>query len=346
MRIAIVNGTLTAVEALLQVLATVPEYKLAWVASNGAEAVTKCAIDVPDLILMDLVMPVMDGVEATRRIMARYPCAIVVVTASISAQVSKVFEAMGYGALDAVNAPALSDRPQAESGTNLLAKIATIAKLLGKTSRKTSQRLFRQEWRSQPKRMPQLLLVAIGASTGGPRALAEILSRLPKNFSAAVVIIQHIDAAFAPGLADWLNSFSALPVAVAREGSRLEPGKVWVAGTNDHLVLSSDLTLRYTPQPIDCFYRPSVDAFFRSAAQIWPGKGVGILLTGMGRDGAAGLLQLRRSGWQTIAQARESCAVYGMPKAAAELGAAERILPVEAIGSALVSFSIPSSAML
>ncbi len=279
-------------------------------------------------------MPVMDGVEATRRIVSRFPCAIVVVTASVKNRLSKVFEAMGCGALDAVNTPTLGGSAEDRSGELLLAKIATVRKLLGKSTRRKSElRLNKQERCFAPSLRP---VVAIGASTGGPLALMAVLSRLPKNFSAAVAIVQHIDAQFAPGLVEWLNQQSPLPVRLAVGGGRLEPGKVLVAGTNDHLVLSPDLTLRHTREPRDCFYRPSVDAFFLSVAKYWPGKGVGVLLTGMGRDGAAGLMSLRRAGWHTIAQNRATCAVYGMPKAAAELGAAVEILPIDAVAPAIV----------
>ena len=135
-RIAIVNDTLMAVEAIRRVLATVADYQVAWVAYNGAQAVRQCAIDCPDLILMDLLMPVMDGVKATHQIMTKSPCAIVMVTASVNAQVSKVFEAMGYGALDAVNLPILGTRRQADNGAKLLTKIAIISKLLDKSPRR------------------------------------------------------------------------------------------------------------------------------------------------------------------------------------------------------------------
>lgn len=334
-RIAIVNDMPSAIEAIRLVLATVPTYKIAWVAYDGVEAVTKCAIDRPDLILMDLVMPVMDGVEAIQQIMAHSPCPIVVVTASIQAQIPKVFEAMGYGALDAVNTPMINPHQQSDSSAKMLQKIATIAKLLGKSTQRKSQSL--PKVKRCPIRQSIPPLIAIGASTGGPHALAAILSHLPKNFAAATVIIQHIDAQFAPGLVEWLNGLSPLKVELAMERSRLEPGTVLVAGTNDHLVLSSELTLRYTPKPREHLYRPSVDVFFKSIVEYWPGKGVGVLLTGMGKDGAKGLKLLRSAGWNTIAQDSASCVVYGMPKAAVELEAAEQVLPIEAIASTLVN---------
>ncbi|WP_346341590.1 chemotaxis protein CheB [[Phormidium] sp. ETS-05] len=152
-----------------------------------------------------------------------------------------------------------------------------------------------------------------------------------------MAIVQHLDAQFAKGLADWLNQQTDIPVKVARAGDRLEGGKILIAGTNDHLVLQSNLTLAYTPEPRTCPYRPSVDAFFDSLAAHWPDPGTAVLMTGMGRDGAEGLSHLRAKSWHTIAQDKATSVVYGMPKAAVELGAAVEILPLEAIAPALVN---------
>ncbi|HIK10693.1 MAG TPA: chemotaxis response regulator protein-glutamate methylesterase [Oscillatoriaceae cyanobacterium M33_DOE_052] len=358
MRIAIVNDMVMAVEALRRVISTVPEYEVAWTARNGAEAVAKCQKDLPDLILMDLIMPVMDGVEATRQIMANSPCAILIVTATVKGNAPQVFEALGYGALDAVSTPVLVSIPQGGVGNsiqgadtgketmlgqrlpanvppqkNLLAKIATVGKLIGKGSS-----LAKSKISLGVSRRPHL--VAIGASTGGPKALAKLLSGLPSDFSGAVAIVQHLDAQFAKGLAEWLNQQTDIPVKVARAGDRLEPGKILIAGTNDHLVLQSNLTLAYTPEPRTCPYRPSVDAFFDSLAAHWPDPGTAVLMTGMGRDGAEGLSHLRAKNWHTIAQDKATSVVYGMPKAAVELGAAVEILPLEAIAPALVNLNV------
>lgn len=323
MRIAIVNDALIAVEAMRRVLAKVLDYKVAWVAYDGVEAVTKCAVDTPDLILMDVLMPNMDGVEATRRIMTQSPCAILMVTASVNRYAAKVFEAMGYGALDAVNTPAIGYGQQMEDTFGLLNKIATIARLLGKSSH--------YQYHPRVKYKP---LVVIGASTGGPQALATILSRFPSSFNAAFVIVQHVDAQFAPSFVAWLDEQIPMAVQLAVPGSFPQLGMVLVAGSNHHLVMRPDLTLGYDKQPLNCFYRPSVDVFFKSVANYWIGHGVGLLLTGMGRDGAEGLKLLREAGWYTIAQDRKTSVVYGMPKAAIELEAAVEILPVEAIATA------------
>lgn len=330
MKIAIVNNTLIAVEALRRVLLTVPDHQVAWIAKNGAEAVAKCAKDTPDLILMDLIMPVMDGVEATRQIMKQSPCAILIVTANVGQNAAKVFEAMGYGALDAVNTPVLGSQERPEATQAVLGKIATIGKLIGKSTQSSH---FKAHTNFDSPLPP---LVAIGSSTGGPKALANILSRLPANFGAAIAIVQHVDAQFAVGMIDWLNDSTSLTVKKASVGDHLRKGIVLVACTNDHLCLQPNHTLSYIKDPIDYPYRPSIDVFFKSAAHYWTPKGIAVLLTGMGRDGAEGLKLLRSHGWHTIAQDKESCIVYGMPKAAVELNAAVEVLNPDAIASRLI----------
>jgi chemotaxis response regulator CheB len=333
-RIAIVNDVVMAVEAMRQVLARAPQHQLAWIARDGAQAVEQAAHDTPDLILMDLIMPQMDGVEATQRIMAQSPCAIVVVTASVGTNSSKVFEAMGAGALDAVNTPILAGVGTPDGAASLLDKIEIIRKLLGAdASRKPKPP---SAARLKHARVGRSQLVAIGASAGGPAALAKVLSPLPPDFPAATVIVQHVDARFAPGLAAWLAQQTRLPVRVAVEGDRPVPATVLLAGAENHLAFGGSGSLGYGRQPVNCSYRPSVDVFFRSVTRFWRGDVIGVVLTGMGRDGAEGLKLLRQAGHCTIAQDKASCAVYGMPKAAAELDAASEILPLGRIGPRLV----------
>jgi two-component system response regulator WspF len=178
-------------------------------------------------------------------------------------------------------------------------------------------------------------LVAIGASAGGPAALATLLGGLPADFPAAVVVVQHIDQAFAAGMAEWLNQQCALPVRLAAEGELPVAATVLLAGTGDHLVLKSGGRLGYTPVPADGHYRPSIDVLFESVARSWRGKAAGVLLTGMGQDGARGLKAMRDHGCLTIAQDRATSAVYGMPKAAAALDAATAILPLGLIARKL-----------
>jgi two-component system response regulator WspF len=235
---------------------------------------------------MDLVMPKLDGVAATRQIMARSPCAILIVTADVSANTSSVYEAMGAGALDAVDTPTLAlGLPSDAAPQPLLAKIDQIGRLL--------------ESRAAPlapcARMPacgQPTLVAIGASAGGPTALTALLRALPADFPAALVIVQHVDQAFAVGMAEWLDGHTRLPVRIARQGGVPRAGEVLLAATNDHLSLCRPRgVLGYTRHPVDTPYRPSIDVFF-TASPTAGGDALGVLLTAW-RDGALGLKAMR-----------------------------------------------------
>jgi chemotaxis response regulator CheB len=335
MRIAIVNDVMLAVESLRRVVTAQGAHQIAWVATDGQQAVELCAADKPDLILMDLLIPRLDGVEAIRRIMAATPCAILVVTADLERNTSRVFEAMGAGALDAVSTPALHPIGQRDEAGTLLRKIEIIRKFIGASVSKPKRSPFGAQ--DRPSIHGWDSLIAIGCSAGGPAALAAILGCLPRDYSAPLVIVQHVDEQFASGLADWLGRQTSLEVRVAREGDTPEPGTVLLAGTARHLVFADSTHLAYSVHPAASSYRPSIDVFFKSAEKLWEGDIIGILLTGMGRDGAEGLLSLRNAGHFTIAQDRGSSAVFGMPKAAAEIGAAVEVLPLDQIGPRLRS---------
>jgi two-component system response regulator WspF len=335
MRIGIVNDTVLAAEALRRTIVNASKHDVVWIAQDGAEAVARCERDRPDLVLMDLFMPRLDGVEATRQIMAKSPCAIVIATAQVEEHTGKVFEAMGAGALDAVNIPVFSSNQQLEGGRELMAKIETINKLVAP---------LKQPKRGTPpsRTVPTTgnraeSLIVIGSSAGGPTALTTILAALPADFPASVVIVQHVDKQFAQGLTVWFATHTKLQVRVAAEGDRLEPGQVYLAGRDRHLVMFSPTQLGYTSQPTNSSYCPSVDVFFRSVAKQWRGLAIGVLLTGMGRDGAEGLKALRDAGHHTIAQDKGTSAVYGMPKAAAELDAAKEILALDKIAARLTN---------
>ena len=337
MRIAIVNDVLIAVEAVRRAITQGSSHKVAWIARDGEEAVARCAADTPDLVLMDLIMPRVDGVEATRRIMASNPCPVVVVTASVTDNSSRVFEAMGAGALDAVNTPVLDDKGTAEGGQALMQKIETIRRLIGAPA---ESRLGAVAPRAGDVKQSGLQpLIAIGASAGGPSALARVLSQLPADFAAPIVVIQHVDAQFANGLVNWLGYQTRLRIRLAQEGDRPVPGTVLLAGSDEHLVFTSGGYFRYDTDPAACSYRPSIDVLFKSLEENWPGDVIAVLLTGMGRDGAEGLRLLREAGHHTIAQDRHSSAVYGMPKAALELEAATEVLSLEQIGPRLLELT-------
>jgi two-component system response regulator WspF len=330
MNIGIVNDLPLAVEAMRRAIALRAEHRVLWVATDGEQAVDFCIAQPPDVVLMDLIMPKFDGVEATRRIMARAPCAILVVTSSVGANAWRVYEAMGAGALDAVDTPTLSDPALNKPSQPLLAKIDQIGRLLEKPSAHRERASTTQRPGAAAAQ-----LVAIGASAGGPGALAAVLGTLPADFGAGIVIVQHVDKAFAEGMAQWLDGQTDLKVRIALAGDRPQPGEALLAATNDHLHLIGAGALGYTREPAETPYRPSVDVFFHSVVEHWMGDAIGVLLTGMGRDGAIGLKAMRAKGYPTIAQDEATSAVYGMPKAAAALDAARLILPLGGIADEL-----------
>lgn len=349
MRVAIVNDMRLAVEALRRTLATVPGCEVAWTASEGKEAVERCAADPPDLVLMDLVMPVMDGVEATRRIMHASPCPILVVTSTVEGHLERVYNALGAGALDAVEGPVFRPDGTLDGAQAVVRKIRTLQRLkpgngCGVTAAPTALATSRPGADAKPEARPGPSLpgargrgeplIALGASTGGPEALVTVLKGFTRGFAPPVLVVQHLDVEFVPGFVTWMASQIGRPVEVAAAGARPEPGKVLVACSADHLVLTSAGTIAYVAEPLDLPYRPSVDVCFHSLAAA-PVPGVAALLTGMGRDGAEGLLALKRAGWRTFAQDEATSVVYGMPRAAKEVGAAQEVLALPALGAAL-----------
>ena len=329
MKIGIVNDSKVALRAIQLVVEKEKDISVAWTAEDGAEAVERCRADRPDMILMDIVMPHVNGVEATRRIMQETPCPILIVTASVGANVGDVFEAMGAGAMDVVATPRLGEE---EPRRLLLQKIRGIASLsdfpmaksVGDSVRATSGRAD--------------CSVLIGSSAGGPAVLVEILQALPADLNASVVIVQHVDERFATELASWLGVNSKLPVRLAEEGDEISRGTVLISKGGHHLVFGRDGNLHYKDEP-QLSYQPSVDVLFESAVKYGPKHMMGVLLTGMGRDGAAGLKKLRKAGHLTIAQDEKSSAIYGMPRAAAEIGAAREILSPPSIINRIMTWT-------
>lgn len=335
MRIAIVNDLAIARTVLREVVGSHPGLAIAWEAEDGTDAIERCRGDRPDLVLMDLVMPRCNGAEATRILMAESPCAILLVTATVDGNMPLVFEAMSYGALDAVQTPALDPEGGIAGAAELLRKIENIARLIRFDTASEHDTLLLPRTVRPRESFPPLIL--LGASTGGPAALRDILARFPADLPAATIIVQHVDVRFAGDFAAWLDEQSGVRVVTAHAGQGLRPGMAYLAATNDHLVLTDAFRLTYQIEPAALAYRPSVDVLFQSVAAHWPNPGVAVVLTGMGDDGAVGLGALRRAGWLTIAQDEASSVVYGMPRAAAEAGAATAILPLRAIPQAILS---------
>ncbi len=315
-RIGIVNDVSFATRVIEKALAPELAFEVVWTAEDGAQAVEQCRRNTPDIVLMDLVMPVMNGAEATRRIMRDSPCPILIVTSTIEGHLDLVYETMGYGALDVTTTPVVGDNRQSDDGSALRKKIFDILRQLPSEGIKTSARSIAD---STP---IQCRLVLLGASTGGPGVLSTILKALPADFDAAVVVAQHIDPEFVQGFADWLASECQLSVELTNGDTTLQVGHVYVLNSSSHSSLTSASQLRFAADVKDSYYCPSIDVLFSSAAKVAPAGSIGVLLTGIGSDGAAGLLQMREAGLYTISQSEQSCVVYGMPQAAVANGAA------------------------
>jgi two-component system response regulator WspF len=334
MRIGIVNDSRIACEVLARTVRSLPGFTVLWTAHDGREAIDMCVHELPDIVLMDLIMPNVDGAQATREIMRETPCVILVVTSSVTAHRDKVFEAMGYGALDAVTTPVMGTDGSLQGDEALKQKLKVVSRLVSipVPIKVTALAKFRTH---APSHTP---ILAIGTSTGGPQALGVVLSALPENFPAAVLIVQHMDAHFAPGFAEWLQQHCVLPLRLAHGGEKAAPGTVWLAGRDRHMYINDDGILILSEEPSNLHFRPSIDVLFTNLAECTRLERVGVLLTGMGSDGAEGLLALRSSGAHTIAQDASSSIVYGMPKMAAERSAATEILPLTEIGPRVVRF--------
>ena len=313
---------------LLAVLESDPELEVVGWAGDGASAVLAAARLKPDVITMDLRMPGMDGLEATRRIMHETPTPIVLVTAEARGENrALVTDAFKAGVLAIELKPSFGPEPARE----LVATVKGMARV--RVLRRTMPHVAAPPAAIAAPGMSRqrLEVVAIGASTGGPQALHELLTRLPASFPVPVVVVQHMSAGFVASLVDWLDPQCALPVRLGEAGCRLDRPMIHFAPSGSHMVVRRRV-LQLTQDPPVGGHRPSVTTLLQSVALDYGSGAVGVLLTGMGEDGAAGLRDLKRGGAITVAQDAASCVVYGMPAAAINLGVVDHALPPAQIG--------------
>lgn len=434
-RVLIVDDSALMRRALTTLLTSDPEIEVVGTARDGQAAIEQVATLRPDVITMDVRMPVMDGLQTTEHIMAYYPTPILVLTASLSRfDIDITFRMLGLGALDVMEKPSSNDpggleqaraglirrikilsrvrvvthlrgrrrtpqdtpstisgdkaaqqrtrgsRPLATGdmirrsrGSRSLANSETARKLYGSRPLGSSDTARRMRGSrplgalpqtsaapkptattptpaaatpatapvSKPPAVPRHSsmgganrLIVIGASTGGPRVVQQILRQLPANLPAAVLLVQHIADGFTRGMVDWLAGSSGMPVQLAQSGNVAVPGRIFVAPDNMHLLIDSDGVLSISSQPA-LLQRPSVDVTMQRAAEAYGPRAIGVLLTGMGRDGALGMAAIHREGGYTIAQNAESCIVFGMPRAAIEARVVDEVLTPEAIAGRL-----------
>jgi two-component system chemotaxis response regulator CheB len=285
---------------------------------------------------MDVNMPVMDGVEAVRQIMKHHPVPVVMVSAHTSLGTRATVEALTAGAVDFISKPSgeisadLSLVEQELVEKLVLASRARPTRVLPPLQRRPTQPLPATTWSPDGPR-----LVVIGVSTGGPAALSRVIPALPPDIDCAVLVVQHMPAQYTAALARRLDGNSAMDVREAKDGDRLHQGQALFAPGGLHLAVESVGHLRLLDSPPVNGCKPSVDVTMQSAARVMGPKTTGVVMTGMGRDGAEGLRAIRKAGGRTIAQDERSCVVFGMPRAAIELGVVDRVVPLEAIPAAI-----------
>ncbi len=335
-RVLVAEDSAVTREYLVYLLGRVPPFEVVGAARDGQEAVEMAERLRPDVIVMDVHMPRMNGYEATRQIMEKVPTRIVMITASLRKDETAIsFEALKAGALMVVAKPGGPDHPdEAETSRELLQTVRLMAEV--RVVRRWQRRDRPALSLPPPARaQPKIRVTAIGASTGGPAAVAEILKELPGHLEAPILLVQHIAPGFVPGLAEWLRGVTPLRVKLAEPGESAQPGTVYLGPDGSQMGILRDGRIRLTKGKTDDGFCPSASHLLESVAEAYGPSALGILLTGMGRDGAAGLGRLREAGGVTIAQDEESSVVFGMPGEAIRLGAAEYVLSLDRIAGAI-----------
>ncbi len=332
-RVLVVEDSPLMCKILTTVLNADPQILVVALATNGKEAVDIVPHLKPDVITMDMDMPVMDGLEATKQIMAYHPTPILIVSSSVfKIGMDKVFKAISHGALDVIDKGELEFVGNRKCGETLIGKIKFLTH-----ARVTDQPPVRlRNERSvadlkAPGKTASDKIVAIVASTGGPQALLKILQRLPEDFPCGIVIVQHITSGFLSGLVDWLKKECKIRVKIGEDAEEIRPGVAYIAPDNFQMRIEQGARISLSDEPANGGHKPSGDVLLESVARTYGKGSVGAILTGMGRDGAMGMKAIKESRGRTIAQNEKSCAVFGMPNAAIEMNVIDKVLPLERI---------------
>lgn len=349
-KVLVVDDSATVREFLTHILGTDPQVEVIGTASDGIEALEAVKERQPDVITMDIGMPKMSGLEATRIIMESHPTPIVIVSGTLDGEGRASFQALEAGALAVLPRPAGIGHPNHEAAAKQLVqtvKLMSEVKVVRRWSRNQEAEQARrvspptETWSGRTS--VKIKVIAIGASTGGPVVLQRILSGLPKDYPVPVLIVQHIADGFVQGFSEWLTQATGFPVQIAQHDEQILHGRAYIAPDGFHTTVSSHRRIALLDsKPINGL-RPSVAALFRSVADNIGPESAGVLLTGMGRDGADELKLLKESGAVTIAQDKESSVIHGMPGEAIRLGAATYVLPPERIAALLKNLAEDST---
>ncbi len=300
-------------------------------ASNGLIAAEKNLSEKPDLVIMDINMPLMDGISATREIMRQRPVPVMIFSNEVDAVNS--FTALKYGALDIMKKPDIDQLNNPDFYRHFIEKLYTLATASPKIHRENASD---GETGAPPAKGYEMIVM--GASTGGPLAIGRIIERLPARFPLGIVVVQHLETGFDESFAQWLDSETPLTVRLARENDLPAPGEILIAPAMRHIVFQGPrLALNDGPKVLN--QKPSVDVLFSSASVQFRERLIGVLLTGMGSDGARGCVDIKKNGGITLVQDADTSTIFGMPKSAIQLGGASRVLPLDKITDTLIELT-------
>lgn len=341
-KVLLVDDSPIALAILKKILATAPGIQVVGTAANGKEGLVLIPRVQPDVICTDLHMPVMDGLELTKAVMAQYPRPILVLSVSVQKeQTHNVFKLIDAGAIDVMAKPLGGLEEDGKlNAQELITKIKILSGVVV-----IQRRRDRRPATPAPDNVLPLIeaaplrIIGIGASTGGPQALQAILAQLPASLPVPVLCVQHISEGFMQGLVEWLAGQCQIRIRSAETGVTPQPGTVYFPRDNTHLKIDNDGRLLCVSEPLYGGHRPSISVTFTSLARHYSNAAAAVLLTGMGRDGVDGLHAIAQAGGVTIAQDEESSVVFGMPKLAFEEGAARYVLPLHKIAPALISIA-------
>jgi len=361
-RVLVVDDSLVVREIITKILRSDPEIEIVGTARNGVEAIDMAARLRPSIITMDINMPIKNGLEAIEEIMAYTPIPILVISSLGNKEVGLAFRAMELGALDVFEKPTMGVwegqeklERELKARVKLLSKIKVITHLSGKRreqpaveEQRVEQPVVEYKVQSQTdthKEVAHLAgmslqvskgnglfeIVAIGTSTGGPKALQQVLSQIPGDFPLPIVIVQHIVNGFTEGLVEWLEAQCKLKVQLGKDRKLLQGGIVYIAPSMFHMRIDEYKQIRLDDSPAVGGFKPAATVLLSSVAKVYGSKAIGVILTGMGGDGAEGLKEMRDKGAATIAQDKNTSIIFGMPKVAIDMGAAQKVLPVDII---------------
>ena len=343
-RILIADNETDDIGVLVAILNSDPEMEIIGVANTGKQAIDFASGLKPDIITLSETLTGMNSLEVVKQIMAYAPTPILVLTRSNSdAKTDIVFKAISMGALDVMEKPvsptgayvySIATASEFVETVRLLSQIKVVTHLAGKME-KHKFSLNHHEQPNITQKKP-IKLIAIAASTGGPSALAEVLRNLPAGSGIGMAIVQHVAEGFSGGLAEWLDKESELTVREARNGDEIEFGSALIAPSGSHMMMTSGHRVALNKAAPISGHRPSADVLFASVARTYKHNSIGVILTGMGSDGAQGITEIKQAGGTTIAQDEESCVVFGMPQAAIQNGMIDIVLPLDSIAARIV----------